>query len=109
MIIGGGDTSFSTDHKREALVERKCAMLVARFERLFPGVRFSPEYCWGATFAETKDGLAYIGRPPNRPRAYFAQATAANGITFSVIAAKLICDLIAGRSNPDAAVFRFGR
>ena len=32
-----------------------------------------------------------------------------NGITFSVIAAKLISDLYAGRPNPDAAVFRFGR
>ena len=108
-MIGGADTAFSTDHQRDGLVERKIDNLVSRFKVLFPGAEFAPEYAWAGTFAETKDGLAYIGQTNDRPRAYFALGYGGNGITFSVIAAKLISDLYAGRSNDDAAVFSFGR
>ena len=108
-MIGGADTAFSTDHQRDGLVEGKIRNLVSRFNVLFPGTEFAPEYAWAGTFAETKDGLAYIGQTNDRPRAYFALGYGGNGITFSVIAAKLISDLYAGRPNDDAAVFSFGR
>ncbi|WP_254509994.1 NAD(P)/FAD-dependent oxidoreductase [Anatilimnocola floriformis] len=108
-IIGGEDTSFSTDHRRDSLVERKIKKLERRFHRLFPEARFAVAYAWGGTFAETKDGLAYIGSPTDRPRAYFALGYGGNGITYSVIAAQLIADMHTGIPNPDAEVFRFGR
>lgn len=108
-MIGGADTSFSTDHRRDALVDRQAAKLIRRFESLFPDAQFSPAYAWAGTFAETKDGLAYIGSPPDRPRAYFALGYGGNGITYSVIAAQLIADLHTGLPNADADVFRFGR
>ncbi len=108
-LIGGADTEFSTDHARDGLLGRKVEQLVARFKELFAQAELIPEYAWAGTFAETSDGLAYIGQPPGRPRANFALGYGGNGITFSMIAAKLIADLIAGRPNPDEAVFRFGR
>ncbi len=108
-IIGGEDTSFSTDHQRDALVERKIKKLVRRFEQLFPEARFVPAYAWGGTFAETKDGLAYIGQPDDRPGAYFALGYGGNGITYSMIAAQVIADLYTGTPNRDAEIFRFGR
>jgi glycine/D-amino acid oxidase-like deaminating enzyme len=63
-IIGGADTAFANDHDRDALVERNVARLVKRCERLFPAVDFDPEIAWAGSFGETRDGLAYIGRPP---------------------------------------------
>ena len=108
-VIGGGDTEFASDHQRDGLLERQAARLIRRFEQLFPQAHFTPANVWAGTFAETKDGLAYIGQPAGRPRAYFALGYGGNGITFSAIAARLISDLIAGRPNADAAVFRFGR
>lgn len=108
-MIGGGDTSFSTDHRRDALVERKVKRLAQRFHRLFPAVEFIPEFAWAGTFGATSDGLAYIGQYPDRPRAYFALGYGGNGITYGMIAAKLIADLITGVENPDAAVFSFQR
>jgi glycine/D-amino acid oxidase-like deaminating enzyme len=108
-MIGGADTAFSNDHDRDDMIERKVEELVERFHKLFPSTKFVPEYAWGGTFAGTKDGLAYIGQIENRARAYFALGYGGNGITFSMIAAKLISDLLAGQENPDRDVFRFGR
>lgn len=108
-IIGGGDTMFSSDHQRDNLVERKATRLRKRFRTLFPDIVFEPACSWAGTFGESKDGLAYIGQPANRPHTYFAIGYGGNGITFSMIAAKLITDLYFGRPNDDAAVFRFGR
>jgi glycine/D-amino acid oxidase-like deaminating enzyme len=63
----------------------------------------------GGTFGKTKDGLAYVGQTPEFPHAYFALGYGGNGITFRVIAAKIITDLHLGRPNLDAYIFRFER
>ena len=76
---------------------------------MFPGALFEVAYAWAGTFGETKDGLAYVGRRPERPNDYFAFGYGGNGITMSVIAARLIADDYLGRKNPDARIFRFGR
>lgn len=109
VIIGGLDTSFASDHRRDRLVERKTTKLVRRFAKLFPDTPLEVAYSWAGTFGETKDGLAYIGRPPDWPNAYFAVGYGGNGITMSVIAARLIADDVVGRPNPDASIYRFDR
>jgi len=109
VIIGGEDTSFSNDHQSNRLFKKQIEKLIVRFRELFPAIDFIPSYAWAGTFAETKDGLAYIGEVSDRPRAYFALGYGGNGITFSVIAARLIADLYLGRQNPDEEVFRFNR
>jgi glycine/D-amino acid oxidase-like deaminating enzyme len=108
-LIGGADTAFENDHQRDALIERQTERLLQRCSRLFPDLRFEPSFAWAGTFAETKDGLAYIGRLPKKPRLYAALGYGGNGITFSMIAARLITDLIVGRPNADAPVFSFER
>jgi glycine/D-amino acid oxidase-like deaminating enzyme len=40
---------------------------------------------------------------------HFALAYGGNGITYSVIAAKIIRDEILGRPSPDAVIFSFNR
>jgi glycine/D-amino acid oxidase-like deaminating enzyme len=108
-MIGGEDTPFFDDHAQEQMLEGQTARLQARFRELFPQIDFKPAYAWAGTFGETKDGLAYIGNAPGSESRYFALGYGGNGITFSVIAARLITDLIVKRPNNDAAVFRFGR
>jgi len=109
IIIGGEDTSFREDHVNEKRVARKTERLRKRFANLFPRIPFAPATTWAGTFAETKDGLAYIGRLPERKSSYAALGYGGNGITFGMIAAKLIADLITDRPNADEAVFRFDR
>jgi glycine/D-amino acid oxidase-like deaminating enzyme len=109
VIIGGGDAPFATSHSRPGLIRQKTARLVRRFNAMFPDSGFEVAYAWAGTFGETKDGLAYIGRSPEWPRAHFALGYGGNGITMSVIAARLIVDDYLGRENPDTHIFRFGR
>jgi glycine/D-amino acid oxidase-like deaminating enzyme len=108
-IIGGADTSFASDHQRDGLVARQVTKLVARAKRLLPEIDLRPEFAWAGTFGETKDGMAFIGCLPERPREYFSIGFGGNGITFAMIAARTITDLIAGRPSTDADVFRFRR
>jgi len=108
-IIGGEDTDFREDHNISGMVTSQTGRLTRRFAELFPNLQFAPAYLWGGTFGDTKDGLPYIGRPAGRDRLFAALGYGGNGITFSVIAARLITDLMLQRPNPDAALFRFGR
>jgi glycine/D-amino acid oxidase-like deaminating enzyme len=91
------------------MIKTKSRLLEQRFQRMFPAARWERAYAWAGTFGESKDGLAYVGETPECPDAYFALAYGGNGITFDVIAARIIRDLYLGRPNADAAVFRFGR
>ena len=109
VVIGGEDTPGPFDHNDDDLLEKKARRLGLRLQTLFPAMEFQPAYDWAGTFAETKDGLPYIGLLPGRERVYFALGYGGNGITFGMIAARLITDLFLQRPNDDAAVFRFGR
>jgi glycine/D-amino acid oxidase-like deaminating enzyme len=108
-IVGGEDVPYATAHKSEQLIARKTKKLQRRFADMFPRLDLEVSYTWAGTFGETKDGLAYIGQTPEFSHAYFALGYGGNGITFSVIAAKIITDLHLGRPNPDANIFRFDR
>ena len=109
VIVGGEDEGFVNAKRRDALIPSKTRTLVKKFGRLFPDRPLEVAYSWAGTFAETKDGLAYIGVHPGFPHAYFALGYGGNGITFSLIAAEIIRDLTLGRPNEDIRLFRFGR
>lgn len=109
ILIGGGDTAGPFDHRDVGLLQMKALELQQRFCELYPQAEFQPDLIWAGTFAETSDGMPYIGKAPKSDRIYAALGYGGNGITFGMIAARMICDLYAGRSTPDEQVFRFGR
>ncbi len=109
LILGGKDLSHGETHADPKLLAAKSAALIEEFQQRFPACPVVPEYTWAGTFAETEDGLAYIGKLPKSERRYAALGYGGNGITFSMIAARLIRDLYIRRETPDAAVFSFAR
>ena len=109
VIVGGEDEAFVSAKRRDALISQKARTLVRKFGRLFPGLKLEVAFAWAGTFAQTKDGLAYLGVHPRFPHACFALGYGGNGITFSLIAAEIIRDHFLGRKNRDARIFRFGR
>jgi glycine/D-amino acid oxidase-like deaminating enzyme len=108
-VIGGGDIDFHDAATRDALLPEKAAELEDSLRALFPEMQFEVDCAWAGTFGETKDSLAYIGTPPERPGAYFALGYGGNGIAYSGIAAEIICDSYFGKTNDAARLFRFGR
>jgi glycine/D-amino acid oxidase-like deaminating enzyme len=76
---------------------------------MFPRLKWKLATAWTGTFAESADGLPYIGPHKAFPGAQFALGYGGNGITFATIASTIIPDLISGIKNQDARLFRFGR
>jgi glycine/D-amino acid oxidase-like deaminating enzyme len=109
IIVGGEDEDFYSPERRDALIEQKTKVLVRKFQRMFPQIKLEVAYSWAGTFAETKDGLAYIGTTRELPLTYLAMGYGGNGITFSVIAAEIIRDDFLGRPCADARIFGFDR
>ena len=109
ILIGGKDDDFYNPQKRDESIPKKVKALEKSFSQLFPDIKFKTDYKWAGTFCGTKDGLPYIGSIPERPNTYFALGFGGNGITFSMTAAHIITDLIAGRKNEDAEIFSFQR
>lgn len=108
-LIGGADEEWMDPERQGALLPEKRRALTERFREMFPRIRMEPARAWAATFAETEDGLPYIGEHPAYPGALFALGYGGNGITFGVVAAEIVRDFCLGRPNPDAEIFRFGR
>jgi glycine/D-amino acid oxidase-like deaminating enzyme len=109
ILIGGKDVEFSDPVKRDKLLAGKARALVSSFNKLFPSIPFKTDFKWAGTFASTKDGLPYIGSIRQLPHTYFALGFGGNGITFSVLAAQIIRDMLKGKKNPDGEIFSFER
>lgn len=109
ILIGGRDEPFYNPAMRDKLLKQKTKQLTGDFQKLFPQLHMIPEFSWTGTFGITKDALPFIGANANYPHTYFALGFGGNGITFSTIAAKLICQHIQGVNNKDLALFAFNR
>ena len=109
VVIGGEDSRFSTRHRSARVLVQKGNRLMRRFSKMFPRIEIEPSYVWGGVFAETRDGLPYIGSLEDAPNAWYALGYGANGITFAVNAAAILRDAYLGRPNADAKLFSFGR
>lgn len=108
-ILGGEDVPFQNATARDALLPRQIARLEARWKTLFPRIPLEVAFPWTGTFAETADGLPYIGFPRDQPRAYFALCYGGNGITYSVLAADMLLAALKGQAHSCADIYSFDR
>jgi glycine/D-amino acid oxidase-like deaminating enzyme len=109
IIIGGRDEDFYSPKKRDELIAVKTKKLTTDFHKVFPAIHFIPAFSWTGTFGSTKDGLPFIGTYKKLPNSYFALGFGGNGITFSLIAAEIIADMVTGNKNRDVNIFSFER
>ncbi len=109
ILLGGLDEPFRDPVERDRLVAEKTRTLVRRFRRWFPQIKLEVAYAWAGTFANTKDGLPFIGVHPKVPHTFFALGYGGNGITYSLTAARILRDQLLKRVNPQARLFVFDR
>jgi glycine/D-amino acid oxidase-like deaminating enzyme len=110
LVVGGADVPFKNAAARDLLLPRQVRRLQQQYEELF-GAELPPiAHAWAGSFAETSDGLPFIGRAPGMdPRLQFALCYGGNGITYSVHAGDMIRAGIEGRKHALEDVFGFGR
>ncbi len=109
IMLGGRDEETNNPKVRMDKLELKTKQLAEDFAKLFPKLNFQPEFSWAGTFGSTKDGLPYIGHYDQKPNGLFSLGFGGNGITFSVIAAEIIRDILLEKPSPNEAIFAFDR
>ncbi|MFN2316523.1 MAG: NAD(P)/FAD-dependent oxidoreductase [Gemmatimonadales bacterium] len=110
LLVGGADDAADVPARRDRRVEKKAAALAAQARKLLPEMTFRPAFSWAGTFAETDDGMPFIGAHPKfGPRVRFALAYGGNGIPFSIVGADLVMAAIERRAHPLAALMSFER
>ena len=110
MIVGGEDVPFRSTAARDALLPRQIARLAAKYRKLFGADPPPIAGAWAGSFAETRDGLPFIGTAPGQdPRMQYALCYGGNGITYSVHAGEIVRAGIENRAHELADVFGFGR
>lgn len=68
----------------------------------------SIEYKWSAQHYKPADGLPYIGESPD-DNIYLATGFSTDGLTYGVLAAMIFQDLLSGRENKWAKLYKAGR
>jgi glycine/D-amino acid oxidase-like deaminating enzyme len=110
IIVGGEDLPFKNAAAREAMLGRQVRRLAMRYRELFEQDLPAIACAWAGSFANTADGLPFIGRAPGmHPAVLFALCYGGNGITFGVHAGDMIRAAIEGRTHELDAVFGFFR
>lgn len=110
LLMGGADVPFKSAAARDALLPRQMSRIGASYRDLFHEDLPPVAYAWGGSFAQTPDGLPFIGRAPGQhPALLFALCYGGNGISYSAHAGEMIRAAIEGRAHPLDAVFGFGR
>jgi glycine/D-amino acid oxidase-like deaminating enzyme len=110
LMVGGADLPFKSAAARDLLLPRQARRIAAAYRDLFDAELPPVAYAWAGSFAETRDGLPYIGAVPGRhPHLRFALCYGGNGITYSVQAGEIIRAGIEGRTHPLDDVYGFMR
>ncbi|WP_019912334.1 NAD(P)/FAD-dependent oxidoreductase [Paenibacillus sp. HW567] len=110
IIAGGKDEQLTDPQRRDVRVLSQSRRLLEELEALFPEIRgIEAEYTWGAVFGSTRDGLPYMGPHPEFPHCFFIEGYGGNGTVYSMIAAELLADTLAGKYRPELELFSLTR
>jgi glycine/D-amino acid oxidase-like deaminating enzyme/nitrite reductase/ring-hydroxylating ferredoxin subunit len=101
LIVGGEDHRTGQADDQKQRWERLEAWTRARFPQAGAVVHH-----WSGEVFETPDGLGLIGRAPGwRENVYVITGDSGMGMTHGTLGARLVADLILGRTNPYAGLY----
>lgn len=109
IIVGGRDDKMHDIRKRKKRLPYKAVKLAEDFHHLMPHLFFHTDFAWAGTFGSTTDSLPYIGSIRQMPCTFFALGFGGNGITFSMLAADILCTILKGKKHPLQETFIFDR
>jgi glycine/D-amino acid oxidase-like deaminating enzyme len=107
VICGGEDANIADAARRDALTAVKSSRIEKKLGRVFPQLEPQAVMAWAGSFAASPTGMPTIGEIPGYPRCYAVMGYGGNGITFSMLARRLIAAAILRRKTADAGLFAF--
>ncbi len=100
LLLGGEDTAHRTAKGSRRRIAKARERLTTYLAEIYPALADEKhEYAWEGLFAETPDGLPYIGEHSRYPRHLFALGYGGNGMTASFLAARMLVDLYQQRDK----------
>jgi glycine/D-amino acid oxidase-like deaminating enzyme/nitrite reductase/ring-hydroxylating ferredoxin subunit len=100
LIVGGEDHKVGKDK----FDENEPLNRLENYTRQKFG-NLSISHRWSAQHFESADGLPYIGKSPFGKNKYIATGFAGDGLTFGVVSALLLSDLLTGKTHPWAELY----
>jgi glycine/D-amino acid oxidase-like deaminating enzyme len=107
IICGGEDEMFSDSEKRDSLTPQKIRRIEEKLHRLFPAVDSRAVFSWAGSFGGSPNGMPTIGAIPGYSRCYAVMGYGGNGITFSMLATKIITAAVLGKKIAESGLFAF--
>lgn len=110
LLVGGADVNHRSGGVAARRLTRARVALREYLACLYPALaEHAPDYSWGGLFAETPDGLPYVGTHRRYPRHLFALGFGGNGMTASFLAAQLLLQRYCKRPDRRERLFAFNR
>jgi glycine/D-amino acid oxidase-like deaminating enzyme len=110
VLIGGGDRRIRPHQRQRDEFIHATGGLRDDMQQLIPGLRDARfTVAWEGLFAQTPDTLPYIGSHRRYPGHLFALGYGGNGMAFSYLASRLLCEAWGGRHPADLELFKFSR
>jgi len=103
LLVGGEDHKTGDVEHTELYFQRLEKFLRGHFDV------DTIAYRWSGQVIETVDGLPYIGLNSASKHLYVATGFSGNGTTFGTLGGMIVADLIQGRTNPFADLYRATR
>jgi glycine/D-amino acid oxidase-like deaminating enzyme len=107
VLCGGGDEDIADAARRDALLASKTTWLQGRLSKLLPNVDSRIDHAWSGAFGASDNGLPSIGPVPGLKHCYAVLGYGGNGITFSMMAAQMLRNLLLGDDEPDLDLVSF--
>jgi glycine/D-amino acid oxidase-like deaminating enzyme len=100
LLLGGEDIQHRSSKGSRRRIAKARGRLMPYLARIYPELaNEKPDYAWEGLFADTPDGLPYIGEHARYPKHLFALGYGGNGMTASFLAAQILVDLYQHRDR----------
>jgi glycine/D-amino acid oxidase-like deaminating enzyme len=110
LLLGGADRRIRAGQRRDTQYRTATRELREYFETLLPALAtVETPIAWEGLFAMTPDSLPYIGAHRRYPNHWFALGYGGNGMTFGLLAARLLLEQWQGVKSSDHELFGFDR
>jgi glycine/D-amino acid oxidase-like deaminating enzyme len=110
LLLGGADRPIRGGRPAAARLAAAIADIRAHFERVLPALAdLGISHAWEGRFANTPDGLPYVGPDRRYPGHAFALGYGGNGMTFGSLAGRVLVEQWQGIASKDHALFAFDR